>query len=227
MTPRRVGIFGGAPKTHDLLRSALADTLPHLLVAECWAPTRDELEDPARCRGLAEKVAAADIDLLVVALGKPRQEYFLAEYGLLTGVRVAVAFGAAIDFLTGQVHRAPRHVRHAGLEWLWRLVQEPQRLAKRYLVAGPPGAAALLRDSRVLWTDGLAPDSLPQPRKSARAVVPGPASGQGEWSGVERRLAARRSGCAATRMTLGVIPEQRHDERRARTDRRVRVVAEV
>jgi hypothetical protein len=180
-----------------------------------------ELADPALCRELAEKVAAADIDLLVVALGKPRQERFLAEYGLLTGARVAVAFGAAIDFLAGDVQRAPERVRHAGLEWLWRLVQEPRRLAHRYLVAGPPGALALWRDSRLLTAQAVdsplvvvAADAVPEQRREG---VP--------WGGRERRTDdRRRAGPSLPPASWTAIPEQRQLERRE-ADRRVGVLA--
>jgi N-acetylglucosaminyldiphosphoundecaprenol N-acetyl-beta-D-mannosaminyltransferase len=177
----RVGVLGGSPATHEALRQVLAQTLPQLDLVGCWAPSREQLSSAEDCRDLADAVAAADIDLLVVALGKPRQEHFLAEHGVRTGARVAVAFGAAIDFLVGEVQRAPTQVRHAGLEWLWRLVQEPRRLARRYLVAGPPGAVALLKDSRVLASDPVPARAalsaaalqtrLPQQRQPAPATV--------------------------------------------------------
>lgn len=220
-TSARVGIFGGAPSTHEVLRAVLAETHPGLLLADCWAPTREDLTDAARCRDLAEKVAAADIHLLVVALGKPRQERFLADYGLLTGARVAVAFGAAIDFLAGDVQRAPERVRHAGLEWLWRLVQEPRRLAHRYLVAGPPGALSLWRDSRVLTAQTVeeplgvvAADAVPEQRREG---VP--------WDGRDSRTdERRRTGASTSSASWSGIPEQRQFERRER-DRRVGVMA--
>lgn len=145
----RVGVLGGTASTHRLLAEAASVRWPHLRLARCWDPTREELADPSRCRDLAHEIEAAEIDLLVVALGKPRQERFLAEHGLASGVRVAVAFGAAIDFLAGTAARAPVAVRRAGLEWLWRLGREPRRLAHRYLVEGPGAVVALWRDSRV------------------------------------------------------------------------------
>ena len=63
----------------------------------------------------------------------------------LTGSRVLLAFGASADFLAGRVERAPRWMQDNGLEWAYRLRQEPRRLARRYLVEGPPALTRIAR----------------------------------------------------------------------------------
>lgn len=93
-------------------------------------------ERDSACR-LAERVREADVDLLIVGLGKPRQELWIDRYGAASGARVLLAFGAAADFLSGTVKRAPKQFQDLGLEWLYRLGTEPRRLAHRYLVDGP------------------------------------------------------------------------------------------
>lgn len=90
----------------------------------------------ASCK-LADEIRQAAPDVLVVGLGKPRQELWIAEYGHLTGAKVLLAFGAVVDFLAGHVRRAPLWASSHGLEWAWRLMLEPRRLARRYLVEGP------------------------------------------------------------------------------------------
>ncbi|HEY0126771.1 MAG TPA: WecB/TagA/CpsF family glycosyltransferase [Blastococcus sp.] len=171
-TGSRVGVLGGTAETHLALQQVLDRVAPELEVAGCWAPDRGELTDGARARALAQQIAAARVDLLVVALGKPRQEAFLAQHGAATGARVGLAFGAAIDFLAGRVSRAPEAVRHAGLEWLWRLAQEPGRLSHRYLVEGPPNVVALLRDASLV--QGVPLHAVPAQRpvpESARSAA--------------------------------------------------------
>jgi exopolysaccharide biosynthesis WecB/TagA/CpsF family protein len=144
----RVGFLGGTPQMHDIVRPVLADRYPDLVVAGFWAPPRADLADHGTAAGLAELVRGARTDLLVVGLGKPRQERWIQRYASPSGARVLLAFGAATDFLAGTVSRAPAWVRSAGVEWLYRLCREPRRLARRYCVQGPPAMWRLWTDSR-------------------------------------------------------------------------------
>lgn len=150
----RVGFVGGSPETHTLVRERLAASHPALAVAGWWAPERTVLADPEASRTLAGRIAAASCDVLVVCLGKPRQELWISEYGQLTGAKVLLAFGAVVDFLAGRVRRAPDRVQALGMEWAWRLALEPQRLAKRYLVDGPEAYLKLQNSSGDGWYSG-------------------------------------------------------------------------
>lgn len=141
----RVGFLGGLASTHDLLSTELASRYPNLVVSGYWAPDRDELSNHERSTQIALEIAHADTDLLVVGLGKPRQELWIAEHGRTTGARVFLAFGAAADLLAGRVTRAPQWVADQGAEWMWRLALEPRRLASRYLIEGPPAYLAIRR----------------------------------------------------------------------------------
>ncbi|MDQ4490358.1 WecB/TagA/CpsF family glycosyltransferase [Sinomonas sp. ASV486] len=143
----RVGFLGGSPESHILLRGRLAERRPALRVAGFWTPSRGELEDPEMSRAVARSIADARTDLLVVGLGKPRQELWIAEHGSETGARVLLAFGAVVDFLAERVRRAPSWVAEHGLEWAWRLALEPGRLSERYLVQGPEAYTRLRRNS--------------------------------------------------------------------------------
>lgn len=141
----RIGFLGGAASTHDRILTELAVSHPGLHISGCWAPTRDELRDPVRSDALAREIRDADTELLIVGLGKPRQELWIAEHGVATGSRVLLAFGAVVDFLAGRVSRAPQWMSRHGLEWAWRLGLEPRRLFTRYLVQGPPAYLAVRR----------------------------------------------------------------------------------
>jgi exopolysaccharide biosynthesis WecB/TagA/CpsF family protein len=165
-----VGFFGGTKETHDQLRRRLGETRPTLKVAGYWAPTRVELSDPARSAVLARAVAYAGVDILVVSLGKPRQELWINQYGALTGAPLLLAFGAVVDFLAGRVDRAPRGVADHGLEWAWRLSREPRRLSRRYLVQGPRALAKLRSANSTLGAARTLPD-LVDPRDAAAELA--------------------------------------------------------
>ena len=143
----RVGFLGGSPEAHGLLRERLAEQRPGLRTAGFWTPDRADLEDAGSARDLALSVAAAGTDVLVVGLGKPRQELWIAEHGRHTGAKALLAFGAVVDFLGERIRRAPAWVSEHGFEWAWRLAHEPARLSERYLVQGPEAYARLRRHS--------------------------------------------------------------------------------
>lgn len=208
-----VGFLGGAAETHALLAERLAETRPELQVTGYWAPSRDELSDAESSRRIADEIAAAGVDILVVGIGKPRQELWIAEYGLRTGARVMLAFGAVVDFLAGRVRRAPGWVATAGLEWAWRLLLEPRRLARRYLGEGP----AAYREVRA-WSreHPAAPELRLPPVALARAggahgIVP-----LAEQADLAVIVVAHNS--------ADDIPELMADLRREARDRRMHVV---
>lgn len=142
-----VGFLGGRSETQQSALSVLRSAHPTLRVAGLWAPERGELTDASACGRLYAEIRAAGVDILVVCMGKPRQELWVSQYGHLTGAKVLLAFGAVIDFLAGDVRRAPKPIRNAGLEWAWRLALEPRRLAKRYILDGPEAYFKLRRHS--------------------------------------------------------------------------------
>lgn len=140
-----VAVVGGSSEVTDALRTRLARDYPGLRFAGHWTPARESLAVREDCLALCDELKTAQVDIVLVCLGKPRQERWIAEYGPATGAHVLLAFGAVVDFLAGKVSRAPRWVSRAGVEWMWRLILEPRRLAKRYLVEGPPAYLAVRR----------------------------------------------------------------------------------
>jgi exopolysaccharide biosynthesis WecB/TagA/CpsF family protein len=86
---------------------------------------------------IVEDIAASRADVVVVALGQPQQELWLNTHLQDTGCHLGVGVGAFLDFVSGRVVRAPRWMNRLGIEWLFRLVQEPGRLWRRYIVGNP------------------------------------------------------------------------------------------
>ncbi|MFF2841751.1 WecB/TagA/CpsF family glycosyltransferase [Paenarthrobacter sp. NPDC057981] len=162
-----VGFLGGSVDTQRLIRDRFEVERPHLKIVGWWAPARTILGDPQASRRLAGMISESAPDVLIVGLGKPRQELWISEYGAMTGARVLLAFGAVVDFLAGHIKRAPSWVSSNSLEWAWRLALEPRRLARRYLVEGPEAYVRLRKDSGlslppVVPGQRLNPNAAPQ-----------------------------------------------------------------
>jgi N-acetylglucosaminyldiphosphoundecaprenol N-acetyl-beta-D-mannosaminyltransferase len=82
--------------------------------------------------GICDRIRRANPDILLVSFGCPKQEKWISRNYQSLGVPVCIGVGATIDFLAGAVKRAPHWMQVAGLEWVFRLAQEPRRLLKRY-----------------------------------------------------------------------------------------------
>lgn len=142
-----VGVIGGSPEVTPALTARFETDWPHLRFAGHWTPSREDLASPADADRIATQMRDAGVDIVLVCLGKPRQEKWIADHGAATGAGVLLAFGAVVDFLAGRVSRAPGWVSDAGIEWAWRLMLEPRRLARRYLIEGPPAYLAVRRSA--------------------------------------------------------------------------------
>ena len=128
--------FGGAPGVAEQLRDNLTKRFPNLQVVGCYTPPFRPLNAEEE-KQLQEIVHAAPPDILWVGLSTPKQEKFMAEFLPRLDVTLMIGVGAAFDFHSGRVKQAPRWMQRTGLEWFYRLCQEPGRLAKRYLRNNP------------------------------------------------------------------------------------------
>jgi N-acetylglucosaminyldiphosphoundecaprenol N-acetyl-beta-D-mannosaminyltransferase len=95
------------------------------------------LADEATDAAVLARINAAKPDLLLVGMGNPLQEKWIHGHLPMLHVPVCIGVGGLFDFWAGNVSRSPRWLRRLGHEWLWRLVQEPRRMARRYLIGNP------------------------------------------------------------------------------------------
>ena len=128
--------YGGANGAGSLLREKLTTRFPGLQVSGIYEPPFRPLNEQEQ-RELTELVRAAKPDFFWVGLSTPKQEKFMAEYLPKLDVSVMLGVGAAFDFHAGRVKQAPAWMQRSGLEWFYRLTQEPRRLWKRYLRNNP------------------------------------------------------------------------------------------
>jgi len=127
-----VFFYGNSEQTLAILKTKLLAAFPTLKIAGAISPPFRALtkeEDDA----IVTQINASGAGLVWVSLGCPKQEYWMAEHrGRINAVIVGV--GAAFDYHAGTLKRAPLWMQHNGLEWFYRLLSEPRRLWKRYLV---------------------------------------------------------------------------------------------
>ncbi len=127
----RVFFLGGR---EDISQRAVNNALakhPRLQVAGVYSPPFAPLEKMDH-RDICARIRESKADLLFVSFGCPKQEKWIAMNYKECGASVSVGVGATIDFLAGAVSRAPRWMQMSGLEWIYRLLQEPRRLFRRY-----------------------------------------------------------------------------------------------
>jgi N-acetylglucosaminyldiphosphoundecaprenol N-acetyl-beta-D-mannosaminyltransferase len=127
----RVYLYGGQPGVAATAAERLCETVPGLQIAGVADGYSDAPEE------IVKDIRASDADVVIVALGQPRQELWLDAHLSETGCHLGVGVGAFLDFVSGRVVRAPRWMNRLGVEWLFRLVQEPGRLWRRYVVGNP------------------------------------------------------------------------------------------
>jgi N-acetylglucosaminyldiphosphoundecaprenol N-acetyl-beta-D-mannosaminyltransferase len=109
----------------------LCGRFPGLQIVGVEAPSLQEMTAEQQ-EELAARIRDTRPDLLFVALGQPKGELWLKKYCHSLGVPVSAQIGATLDFIAGRVRRAPRWLQCVGLEWAYRLYQEPRRLFLRY-----------------------------------------------------------------------------------------------
>jgi len=120
----RVFLLGARPGVAEAAANALQRRNPHLRIVGTYAGS-PHAEDATE---ILQKIALAEPHLLLVAYGAPAQDLWIDRYMRdLPCVRVAIGVGGTFDFLAGERKRAPKLMQECGLEWLWRLVQEPSR----------------------------------------------------------------------------------------------------
>jgi N-acetylglucosaminyldiphosphoundecaprenol N-acetyl-beta-D-mannosaminyltransferase len=137
-------LCGGKPGIADKLRDELIAKVPGLQVVGTYSPPFRLLDCDEEAE-LAGMIAIAKPDVVWVGLGSPHQDRFIAQYCGLFETNLMIGVGAAFDFHSGAVKEAPRWIRNTGMQWTHRVLQEPRRLWKRYLIGVPS----------FLWKSGL------------------------------------------------------------------------
>lgn len=133
MPSMRIALVGGGPGVAITAAEQVYKWSAHADIVLTLSPCREEIESEALSLSLVKKINDSQADVLLLSLGAPRQELWLQRYEDRLAVPVRIGVGAAVDFLAGNIKRAPAIMRENGLEWLYRLMTEPIRLGQRYV----------------------------------------------------------------------------------------------
>lgn len=128
--------YGGAAGVADLLAEKLQQRFQGLKIAGTYSPPFRPLTDEEDAH-IINAINESKPDIIWVGLGTPKQDLWMAQHRNQLTAPVLIGVGAAFDFHTGRIAQAPKWMQNAGLEWLFRLWQEPKRLWYRYLVYNP------------------------------------------------------------------------------------------
>lgn len=127
----RLFLLGGGPGIAQAAADRLQALYPGLVIAGIACPDADQLRGPG-LPALIDSIRSTQPDVLMVALGQPKGEYWIADHHEALGVPVSVQVGATLDFVAGRIRRAPRWIQAIHMEWGYRLALEPARLGPRY-----------------------------------------------------------------------------------------------
>ncbi len=131
--PLRVALIGGKPG----VAGRAAATLARMDSRHAFGPVLHGYADHASVSAWLAELRQRPADVILVAMGNPKQEFWISEHLTASHGALAMGVGALFDFLAGDVRRAPQAMRRLRLEWVWRLALEPGRLFRRYVLGNP------------------------------------------------------------------------------------------
>lgn len=129
-------LYGGKPGVAERMATTLTEMFPGLQIIGSSTPPFRALT-PDEDEAMVAKIASMHPDVVWIGLSTPKQEYWMRDHVARIPGATLIGIGAAFDFYAGDVKRAPRWMHSSGLEWLHRLISEPRRLWRRYLVLAP------------------------------------------------------------------------------------------
>ncbi|MEM6451363.1 MAG: WecB/TagA/CpsF family glycosyltransferase [Cyanobacteria bacterium P01_D01_bin.105] len=143
----KIFLLGGREGVAREARKRVNERTGREIVIGEYSPPYGFESDAEECSNIIELIKSSSANVLAVCLGAPKQEKWIATYrDQLPNIDIFMAIGAAVDFEAGCKPRAPQYVSELGLEWLYRLVCEPRRLWRRYLVEGMPFVGLVLAE---------------------------------------------------------------------------------
>jgi N-acetylglucosaminyldiphosphoundecaprenol N-acetyl-beta-D-mannosaminyltransferase len=146
---RSLFLLGGTETANLGAAEVLVRTYPGLVLCGRSSPRLASPPSPDDIARVADEFSRARPDILLVGLGSPKQEQLIRALRPLLPATWMVGVGVSFSFVSGEIKRAPRWMRKAGVEWVHRMVQEPRRLAKRYLLHDLPFALRLFAHALV------------------------------------------------------------------------------
>ena len=131
-------LLGGAPGSAEKAAQKARERFPSVQVVGCYCPPKATFETEEVQREIRERVLAAKPDILLVGFGAPKQEKWILENREALRVPMSIGVGGTFEMAGGSVKRAPLWLQKTGMEWAFRLLQDPLRLYRRYFCHDMP-----------------------------------------------------------------------------------------
>lgn len=164
----KIFLLGASEGVAAEARKRINERVGREIIVAAHSPSYGFERNAAECQQIIEMVNQSGATVLAVGVGAPKQEKFIYQYkDQFKHIKIFMAVGATIDFEAGNVHRAPRWISEVGLEWLHRLLSEPRRLWRRYLLEGPLFFWFLLLQMFNLYTNPFEQPAEDEPRYRA------------------------------------------------------------
>lgn len=132
-----VFLLGASPGVGDRLKNKIETEFPNCKVKGVYVPPFMPVFTEEENQKMLEAVNQSGADILLVSLTAPKQDIWIAQHKHLLQLPLSIGIGGAFEVMAGMVPRAPKWMHAAGLEWLYRLIQEPKRMYRRYLIEAP------------------------------------------------------------------------------------------
>ena len=130
----KVFLFGGKEEVLEKATKRIRRRYPKLNIVDSYSPPFGFEKNEKQLNAANERIKASRADILIVFLGCPKQEIFIAANKDRYCVPISITMGGCVDFIAGGVKRAPMWMQKVGLEWFFRFLQEPRRMFKRYFI---------------------------------------------------------------------------------------------
>lgn len=147
-------LLGAAPGVAKMAELKINEMSGRKMVVGEYSPPFGFEKDLSECKNIVDKVCSSKASVLILGLGAPKQEKWISKHRCeMPGVKIFMCIGAAIDFAANPSIRAPYWIRQICMEWLFRLLREPKRLWRRYLIECPPFFYLILLQKLNLYQD--------------------------------------------------------------------------
>ncbi|NEQ32651.1 MAG: WecB/TagA/CpsF family glycosyltransferase [Leptolyngbya sp. SIO4C5] len=157
----KIFLLGGAPGVAQQAQQNINRRIGRELVVAAHSPSYGFEVKAGECQQILKLINQSSANVLAVGLGAPKQEKWIFKYkDSLKHIKVFLALGAALSFEAGTLSRAPRWMSDLGLEWLHRLLREPRRLWRRYLIDGLPFFKLIVQQKLNCYQDPFASRTL-------------------------------------------------------------------
>jgi N-acetylglucosaminyldiphosphoundecaprenol N-acetyl-beta-D-mannosaminyltransferase len=169
----KIFLLGGIDRSAEIAREKINQKVGHPIVVGAYSPSMGFDKNELECQKIVDLINNSEATVLAIGVGAPKQEKWIVRYKkLLPKIKIFLAIGATIDFEAEITQRSPKWMSQVGLEWLYRLMLEPKRLWKRYLIESTPFFLLIFKQKFHLYRHKNSSNNIdPAPSKSKKQTT--------------------------------------------------------